>query len=233
MKIKALIAALIAVLMLAACGEKKAELPEGKVDNKVQTQDNISERESVNSADEKAAMEQTVSGMLGCFSTLNYEGAMEYIQEKDRALFSLDNTSQKTLYDTLFAKLKYEIADCYILEGRSYTEVKISAPDMLDVYGELNLRYIDAMMNGEITNEEESRDFNNKALVEIVEAGDIDYKETAVPVELVKEDGAFKVVFTAEIMNAMLGDIQTAQQQVSDAIEEGMTEYNSAVEDGQ
>ncbi len=233
MKIKFLPICLAAVLVLSACGREKANKPDSEIDNKVKSEAADSVEEVITDEKTASAQRQIVSSMLECFKNLDYEGAMEYIRESDRQLFALDNTSQKTLYDTLFAKLSYDFDSCFVRNGRTFVTTEITAPDMLDVYGELNLRYMDAMLNGEIASEEESRAFNNRVLGEIIAEGEIDEKTMEVEVELQPDaDGEEKVVFTAEIMNAMLGDIQTAQQQVSSAIEEGLDEYNSAKDAG-
>lgn len=232
-KIKTICLCLAAALTFSACGAKRAPAPKEETDNKVAAEQSQEEKIPVTDRAELAADREIVGGMLECFKNLDYEGAMEFIRESDRARFDLSNVSQKTLYDCLFVKLGYEIGDSYVQGGKKYVPVSIGAPDMLDVYGELNLRYIDAMMNGEISTEDESRNFNNEALPEIMESADIKTKTTEVNVELQAcADGEERVVFTSELMNAMMGDIQTASDQISKALEEGVAEYNSAKESG-
>lgn len=236
LKFKSIAVFMCIIFALSACGEKEAKRKEEKTDNSVQTVQNIQSSEERNILTDEAEISEDkaiVAAMLDGFASLNYEGAMEYIRISDRELFDFSNSSQKTLYDSLFSKLSYDFGEVYTSDGRLFVETNIIAPDMLDVYGEINLRYLDAMMYGEISSEEEAREFNNKALEEIVADEELEMKTMTVSVELMEDsDGVQRVVFTAELMNAMLGDIQNAQSQVSTAIEEGLEEYNTAKESG-
>ncbi|MCH5187595.1 MAG: hypothetical protein J1F63_04275 [Oscillospiraceae bacterium] len=241
MKTKLIAIILCAGLLLAACGEKKAERSGDPVDNRVNSEQSIGangesnvNRETVADEAEAEAARSVLAAMLNGFAGLDYEGALLYIRESDRELFDFSNTSsQKPLYDNLLSHMSYELGEVYTSGGRVYVSAEITSPDMLDVYGDLNLLYIDALMNGEITSEEESREFNNRALPEIVAQEDLKYKTMPVDVEIMKDgDGEKRVVFTAELMNAMLGDIQTAGSQVSQAIEEGTQEYTAAKDAG-
>ena len=228
-------------LALAACGDKEVKRSDNPEDNRVNAEQNVGDDKAAPSVDrdivedeaEATADRAVLSSMLDGFAGLDYEEALLYIRESDRGLFDFSNTSQKVLYDSLFSHMSYELGDVYTSGGRLYVSAEITSPDMLDVYGDLNLLYIDALMNGEITSEEESREFNNRALPEIVAQEDLKYKTMPVDVELMRDsDGEYRVVFTAELMNAMLGDIQNAESQVSQAIEEGTEEYTSARDAG-
>ncbi len=234
MKIKLTAVCVCLCLMLSACGKKEAVRSDDAQDNSVQTSiDSERDREIITDEAEAEEYKAVVAAMLDCFQALDYEGAMEYIRESDRGLFDFSDSSQQALYNSLFAKLSYSFGDVYTMNGRIFVETDITAPDMLYVYGEVNLRYIDAIMNLEVTSEEESREFNNRALEEIVNEDGLEMKTMTVQVELMRDsDGVERTVFTAELMNAMLGDIQTAQAQVSEAIEDGLEEYNTAKDSG-
>lgn len=237
MKLKSFIAIMCLCLCLCSCGEKKAPKNDSPADNRVTSS---AEDSAKNDAEKEYADEETakndrelISLMLDCYINSDYEGAMEYIRESDRSLFNFGDENQTALYDCLLSKISYEVGEDYYSGGRHYITTEITAPDMLDIYGKINLQYIDAMMNGEVFSAQEARDFNNKTLKEITDEGDYETKTMTVDIELQKdESGEEKAVFTAELMNAMLGDITTAQSQVSQAIEEGMEEYNSAKESG-
>lgn len=233
MKLKLMAVALSVMMLFCGCGEKYAEKNDNPSDNKV-AENVANETETRTYADEEQTVKdkEIISAMLDCYKNLEYEDALDYIREADRQLFDFSNATQNTLYDNILSQIEYTFGEDYFANGRHYVEVNISAPDMLDIYGKINLQYIDAMLNGEISSEEESREFNNAALKNIIAEGDFNMKETTSKIELQQENGEEKVVFTAELMNAMLGDIQNAQQQVSQAIEEGMAEYNSAKESG-
>lgn len=228
---------LTAALLLSACGDKEAERSSSPEDNRVTAEQaekaaGKSDR-TVLKGDEAEADAAVLSNMLDRFASLDYEGALQYVREADRELFDFDSSTQKPLYDNLLAHMSHETGEVYVSGGRTYVDVEITAPDMLQVYGDLNLLYIEAMMNGEITSEEQSREFNDKALADIVAKEDLEYKTMPVSVELMKDRGGeMRVVFTAELMNAMLGDIQTAESQVTQAIEEGADEYTSAKDAG-
>ncbi len=234
MKLKLIPIILIFCIAFAACGEKEAERGE-KTDNKVHSQqtETVDEKTPVTDGDELASVNAAAGNMLSSFAALVYAGALVYIRESDRSVISFDNSSQKALYDCMFPKLSYELKEVYTRGGRLYVAADITAPDMLDVYGKVNLRYMDALLNGEIASDEEARQFNDKSLAETVSADDVKLKTTSAEIELMRDaDGELRVVLTAELMNAMLGDIQTAQQQVSEAISEGMEEYKSAKDAG-
>ncbi len=226
-----LISIALCLLLLCSCGKKEAERSDTPKDNSVSTTETETTR--VIEGGEAEAYSGIVTSMLGCFAALDYEGALAYIRESDREMFDFSDESQRRLYDNLFSHLSCETGEVYSSEGRTFVKTDITAPDMLDVYSDLNLLYIDAMMNGEITSEEESRNFNNEALAGIVAAEDLKYKTSRVDIEIAEDtDGESRAVFTAELMNAMLGDIQTAQRQVSQAIEEGAQEYTAAKDSG-
>ncbi|MGN1098196.1 MAG: hypothetical protein ACI4SS_04805, partial [Clostridia bacterium] len=115
MKIKLLSICFVVVMLFSACGKKQAQKPENEVDNKVKTEsDELSNVEIITDEAEIAADRRVVGAMLDCFKNLDYEGAMEYIRESDRELFDLENTSQRPLYDSLFAKLSYEFGDSFV-----------------------------------------------------------------------------------------------------------------------
>lgn len=222
----------LALLLLCSCGKNEAERSDAPQNNAVASADTEAERRVIEGAEAEPYAE-VVTSMLEHFAALDYDGALAYIRESDRAMFDFSDESRRRLYDSLFSHMSCETAAVYSSAGRIFVETDVTSPDMLDVYGDLNLMYIDAMMNGEITSEEESRNFNNEALAGIVAADDLKYKTGRVDVEVVKDaDGESRVAFTAELMNAMLGDIQTAQEQVSRAIEEGAEEYTSARDSG-
>lgn len=227
------------VLAFAACSEKEAQRPDSPNDNSVVSnqgagnESNAKDNKTVITGSEADGNRAVVSGMLDCFIARDYEGALLYIRESDRSLLDFSNTSQMTLYDSIFSRLSYELRDVYTSNGRTFVEAEITAPDMLHVYSEVNLRYLDAMLGGQITSADEARDFNNQALVEVAEAEDLELKTMPVDIELMTDnDGENRIVFTAELMNAMLGDIQNAQAQISEAIQEGTQEYTAAKESG-
>lgn len=230
MKIKFAAIALCVAMLFCGCGKKQAEKNTNPTDNSVQNQAVGEEKREPVSAEKSESDKKIISEMLACFKNSQYSEAISYIREADRSLFDFDNASQSTLYDSILSKIEYTLGDDYYVNEKHLVDASISAPDMLDIYGKINLQYIDAMLNGQISSEDEAREFNNAALKDIVAQGDYKLKETAVRIELQAENGEEKIVFNADLMNAMLGDIQNAQQQVSEAIEEGMAEYNAAKE---
>ncbi len=231
----AAVAALI--VSLGSAGKKQAQKAENPTDNKVETRETAEEGpvgELTPSEDSEytEACADALKAMLDAFKVLDYSEAVSFMREKDRESFDFDNISE--IHGLLFSRMDYTIGAPYTdEEGRTYIKAVVSAPDMLDVYGYVYLRLSDAMMTGEIQTEEEMYAFNNEAARDIMETEDIGIKETELYVGFEDEDNSRpRVIFTSSLMNAMMGDIQSASQQVSQAINEGLDEYTDAKNSG-
>lgn len=241
MKIKIITPFIIAAMLLTSCGTKQAETPDTAVDNSYvgdNTQAAQAEKENIFLPvdDEVTANENSavVSAMLDSFKALDYEGALDCIRLEDREKINIEDAEESVAYSMLLSRMSYKIGDSLTDEqGGRYLEVEISAPSMLDVYGEVVLLMNDAVMSGQITSPEELREFNDQAFLEVMENESIGTSTMTVYIELKNDtDEALRVVFTTEILNAMLGDIQNASQQVNDALSEGMNEYTTARDAG-
>ena len=232
----------MAAFMLAACGNKYTEKPEEDISNKytdaetdisgVSGEDTPSDAVVYETVNDEAviAENQSVAGaMLDCFKNLDFDGALGYVRESDREMFDVETAGSNLIYNLLPARMSYEFGESLTDEdGRRYISVDISSPSMLDIYSSVFLLMNDALINGEIT-ADETRDFNNDAIYDVVEGGDYDYITTNVVIEFQNDaDGELRTVLTPELLNAMLGDIQNASQQINEAMSESVDEYNSA-----
>ena len=239
MKVRLSILFIAMVMALSACGSKQAESPDKDVDN-TYVGENSGPTETETDAERFPVIDETVvaennavvSAMLDCFRDLDYDGALEYIIESDRENLTpyFESANEEVIYPLLLSNMSYELGDSLTDEqGRRYVRTKISAPSMLDIYGEVVLLMNDAVMSGEVTSNEELREFNNQAFIDVVDKNTVGTSTLEVDVELqIDADSALRVAFTTEILNAMLGDIQNAGQQVGDALNEGMEEYVNA-----
>ena len=88
------------------------------------------------------------------------------------------------------------------------------------------------MMNGELASSEEAAEFNNAAITDIVNNGEVKENTMEVRVALAEEDGALRAALTNELLNAMLGDIQGASQQMEETLGESADEYSQAKDAG-
>lgn len=236
MKTKLLTILILMSLTLAGCGVKQAEVPEGQVDNAYVGGGVEQSAELTPETDEAAIAEnRLVAGaMLDCFMALDYDGALVYMRENDREMFNVESAQDSIVYSMLLSRMSYELGESFTDQfGNRYVRAEISAPSMIDVYGEVLLMMNDVIMSGEFESGEELQAFNDQSFVKVIENGEIGTSTITVDIGLENDtDGELRVIFTPEILNAMLGDIQNASQQINEALSEGIEEYTSARDAG-
>lgn len=241
-KMKKILAAILAMLMfLPGCGREQAQKPDGQIDNSYAGEVTDTEPDETDAAEELRELmpvtdEETVAGdravatgLLDSFKALDYEGAMAWVREEDRQLMDLESARTNAAYSALLPRMTYELGDSLTDGENRYIRVSVTAPSMKDVYGQVFIRMNDALMNGEISSEEETAAFNNAAIADVVENGDVKVNTMDVDIPLeIDGDGNLRACLTAELLNAMLGDIQNAAAAINEAVDEGMDQYNSA-----
>ncbi len=236
---KTAILALILALALSGCGRKQAEKPDEQIDNsykggETQTEEAVPEEElhyflPVEDEEVIAAGRAAASAMLDCFQKLDYEGALANVREEDREMLDVDSARSNAAYTALLPRMSYELGDCLTENGVNYISAKITAPSMSEVYGQVFIRMNDAMMSGEVTTAEEAAEFNDRSLVEVLESGEINNTSTDVYIRLdAGGDGTLRASLTPELLNAMLGDIQNAANEINETVNETANSYNAA-----
>ncbi len=243
---KNVIIALVLVLALAGCGRKQADKPDEQISNSYNgsaaqqtgTEDALPEEEEhefqpVTDEEVIAANRAAASAMLDCFQKLDYEGALANAREEDRQLMDVESARNNVAYAALLPRMSYELGESLTENGVNYISAKISAPSMREVYGQVFIRMNDAMMNGEVATSEEAAEFNDRALVEVLESGEINNTSTDVYIRLdTGSDGVLRPALTPELLNAMLGDIQNAANEINETVNETANSYNAAKASG-
>ena len=75
--------------------------------------------------------------------------------------------------------------------------------------------------------------FSRRALVEVLESGEINNTSTDVYIRLdTGSDGVLRPALTPELLNAMLGDIQNAANEINETVNETANSYNAAKASG-
>lgn len=248
--VKTILAATLAlILLLPGCGRKQTQKPDSPADNTYNSAGTEGENDADNSDNDASATtdltvvtDETVvaenravaSGLLDSFQSLDYEGALARVLEKDRELMDVKSARSNAAYNALLPRMTYELGDSLTDGENRYIRVSITAPSMSDVYGQVFIRMNDALMDGEISTDEEVAAFNDAAIADVVENGDI--KSNTMDVDIAIEpdtDGNLRARLTQELLNAMLGDIQSAAAAINEAVDEGMDQYNSAKASGE
>lgn len=242
---KCFIIAAAMLVLLCGCGKKGNENSSAGGDgNNVVSEtadDGASEGDTgfVTVTDEAVIAEgrQVVSSMLDGFKALDYEDALVWVRESDREMFmnsAHSSESSETLLSVLLPRISYEFGDSYVDdEGVNYVNVNITTLSMQDIYGQVFIRMNDAMMNGELVPGDQTTEFNNAAIVDVAENGDVSEVTTGTAVRLEKDgDGNLRAVLDQSLLNAMLGDYYGAAQQMEETIGGSVDEYNEAKEAG-
>ncbi len=173
--------------------------------------------------------ESTVKGMFEAFKNLDFEEAQKYVNVGDITSVSDEaSVNVEKIIETVFGSLDYEIVSSEKVDDHVVVKTKITAIDMKPVMSDffskaLEYALANAFSSSQPT-EEETTAKMEEILVECLSKSDLTTVTNEVAIKVVKnEDKKWEVEAEDDFVNAVLGGLMDAVEEMSDA-------FNSAAE---
>ena len=166
--------------------------------------------------------ETAVNNMFKAFKELNFDEAQKYVDMEDFSSGSGMTDNAEMFMENLFDKLEYEIVSSEKVDSENVNvKTKITAIDMKPVMKDfftaaLEYAFANAMADPQPT-EEEMQAKMEEILVECTSKPDLENLTKEVEIKVVKQDDEWKVQTDEEFVNAVLGDLEAAAQEIQNS----------------
>ena len=147
--------------------------------------------------------EKTVDGMLNSLKNGDFEGVNKYVNYDEIVNESeMDEEAQNLLFD----KLSWKVLNISKEENTASVEIEITNKDFAEIISNYTQEALKIAFSGESFTEEEQ---NNK-LKEQLKNEEIGTKTVTTTIQLIKQDGKWKVQPDESLINALLPGLQEA-----------------------
>ncbi len=173
--------------------------------------------------------ESTVKGMFEAFKNLDFEEAQKYVNVGDITSVSDEaSVNVEKIIETVFGSLDYEIVSSEKVDDHVVVKTKITAIDMKPVMSDFFSKALEYALSNAFSSsqptEEETTAKMEEILVECLSKSDLTTVTNEVAIKVVKnEDKKWEVEAEDDFVNAVLGGLMDAVEEMSDA-------FNSAAE---
>lgn len=168
--------------------------------------------------------ESTVKGMFRALKKLDFDAAEKYVDVNAFNLSELGNDLSpqvKLVASCLLSKMTYEIVSTEeINDNIVKVTVKVRALDLMPVLGRFGADYLKYTLSYAFTSPKPSeKEINEKVeqiIKEIVADGDLKYSTTEVTLEVVQENGKWRVASGKTLFDALFGGVSGALKTIAE-----------------
>lgn len=168
--------------------------------------------------------ESAVKGMFRALKKLDFDAAEKYVDVSAFNLSELGNDLSpqvQMVAKYLLGKMTYEIVSTEeINDNNVKVTVKVRALDLMPVLGRFGTEYVKYTLSYAFSSPKPSEEEINKKIEqiikEIVADGDLNYTTTEVTLDVVQENGKWRVASGKTLLDALFGGVSGALKTIAE-----------------
>jgi hypothetical protein len=160
-----------------------------------------------------AKPEKTVEDCLNAIREGKLDSVNQYVLDGEASLSNVEDERNEVVLNEAFKKLEYEILESKVEGENAQVKVKIVAPDMAKIMGQLMISALNNAFSGD--SEEAMQEKMNNEMKEIFNSNSFEMVTSEVVVSLKQKDDKWLIDANEQFVNAITGNLLEVMNELS------------------